>query len=850
MAKKTAIAKVPTWLIGTIITGLFLFSFVFKGSVGILNDFELKSYDFRMKMFSPTLESDRIAIVAIDSESISKLGRWPWSRDKIATVITKLSSDEYNAKVIGLNILFTEPEESTGLKLLNSTRQVFFDLGLDSTRKGKEYLAILSEQEANLNNDTKLLEAVREAGNVVLPMAFGFEQNLNFEDSAEMAEHVVKNAATQVIPMDGNIFYAPVVGQSMLSPLEELAKASDAMGHLNKFPGRYDDGIDRWESLLIEYGGEVFPSYALAIAARYKGIAIGDLEADLGGSDSGGIAMKDHVIETDDMFGSLINYYNREESFPVYSFFDIYNDKISPGAFKNKIVLIGITDVGLGDASPTPVSPVFSAVEREATVIENILSLNTIKEPWWSPLATLITIIAFGVISTLTIVRMSAKKSSVVNMVLLVSYVGAVFYFFSSQHLWIDLTHPTLLMLFNYIAISSKKFYATEEEKDSAVGESDEANKLLGLTFQSKGMLEMAFEKFKKMHVDEEIRGILYNLAMDFEKKRNWTQALDAYERIKDGKFKDTEARLEKVNAIISGTGGAAVNLRGDAATIISEGGEMPTLGRYEIVRELGRGAMGVVYEGKDPKINRSVAIKTVNLDEIEEKQVGQIKERFFREAQSAGTLNHPNIMTIFDVGEDGNLAYIAMEMIDGRDLEHWCKKENLLKVKDTLMVIAKVAEALDFAHSNGIIHRDIKPGNIMVTKKGDIKVADFGIARIQSSSATKTGTVLGTPSYMSPEQVAGKKADGRADVFSLGVVLYEMLTSERPFTGDSIATIMYNITNSPPTPLKDYNPELPEFCQALIDKALARDLDKRFQKAGEFAAAIKWCMQKYESEL
>ena len=846
--KKKGLARIPNWTIGLAITGLICSSFLFGGSGGFLSEIELKTYDLRMKLFATGIESDRIAIVAIDEESIRKLGRWPWPRDRIAGVIGKLQSA--GARVIGLNILFSEPEESTGLRAVKVIKDGFAGLGLDKTKVGKGFYNKLLSMERELDNDAKLESSIRGAKNLVLPFAMNVSSGAPGGGGVggEVPAFVKASALSALVPPGGDTIFFPPVASSALYPTERLGKAGATLGHLNKFPGKFPDGIDRWEALVIEFKGALYPSFALSVASRYLGHSPTDVTADLR-PEAGTVGFGSSVLATDEQMGILINYYDRQSSFPVYSFFDVTNDKINQAVFKDKIVLLGITDLGLGDVSPTPIAPVFSSVEREATVIENLLTLRTIVEPWWSRLAVLGALLVFGVLTTVALSRLQALGGIVLSLFLFTFYVGGAFYLFTSERLWLEVTHPALLIALNYLAISSKKFLFTEREKIAAESESDEANKLLGLTFQSKGMLEMAFEKFKTIPVlDDEMKDVLYNLGMDFEKKRSWAQAASAYERIADKKFKDVPDRIERLSGYASGA--APVSLKGDKATILSEGAERPTLGRYEVLHELGRGAMGVVYLGKDPKINRQVAIKTVNFDEVEEKMIDTLKERFFREAQSAGTLNHPNILTIYDVGEEGNLAYIAMELIDGKDLDIWTESGRLLPLKDALMVVAKVADALDFAHSHGIIHRDIKPANIMVTKKSEIKVTDFGIARIQSASQTKTGTVMGTPSYMSPEQVAGKKVDGKSDVFSLGVVLYELLSANRPFTGDSLATIMYNITNSPPTPLDEYKKGLPKFCQALIDKALAKESEKRFQSAGEFAKAIRWCLQKYGSNL
>jgi serine/threonine-protein kinase len=262
-------------------------------------------------------------------------------------------------------------------------------------------------------------------------------------------------------------------------------------------------------------------------------------------------------------------------------------------------------------------------------------------------------------------------------------------------------------------------------------------------------------------------------------------------------------------------------------------------------VKELGRGAMGTVYLGKDPKINRQVAIKTVRFDDdVDEATMKAAKERFFREAESAGNLNHPNIIKIFDAGEDNEVSYIAMELLEGEDLKKYTEKANLLPIKTTVDYVIKVVNGLDFAHQQGVIHRDIKPANIMLLKDGTLRITDFGIARITASSKTQTGTVMGTPSYMSPEQLSGKKIDGKSDLFSSGVMLYELLTGSKPFAGESIAELLFKISNEKHPNPKEKNPAIPDRLVAVIDKLLEKDPEKRYQRGAEVAKDLAECLQ------
>ena len=265
-------------------------------------------------------------------------------------------------------------------------------------------------------------------------------------------------------------------------------------------------------------------------------------------------------------------------------------------------------------------------------------------------------------------------------------------------------------------------------------------------------------------------------------------------------------------------------------------------LGRYEVLGELGQGAMGIVYKAKDPLIDRVVAIKTINLGlALDEKE--EYESRFYQEAKAAGRLNHPNIVTIYDVGKSGDVAYIAMELLEGRELRDIMNDGGLLPVEQVLDIVTQVAQGLAYAHEHEIVHRDVKPSNIMVIRDGHVKITDFGIARMASSAVrTQTGMVLGSPKYMSPEQVMGKALDQRSDIFSLGVMLYEMLTGQAPFNGENVNAIMYQTLNAVPAPPNTLNPAVPEMANFIVAKALAKKLEDRYQNAKDFAVDLRAC--------
>jgi len=262
--------------------------------------------------------------------------------------------------------------------------------------------------------------------------------------------------------------------------------------------------------------------------------------------------------------------------------------------------------------------------------------------------------------------------------------------------------------------------------------------------------------------------------------------------------------------------------------------------GRYQIVGELGRGSMGVVYQGFDPIIGRTVAIKTMLTEGLSPQEFQEYKARFQREAQAAGILTHPNIITVYDFGEDGGILFLAMEFLEGKSLEKVVQEQNVLPLETIVPIYDQVCSALDHAHRNKIVHRDIKPANIMLLQNGLVKLTDFGIAKIMSLGMTQAGQILGTPNYMSPEQVKGRQVDGRSDIFSLGVILYELVTGEKPFGGQNITTVIYKIINENPIPPRELDGTIHAGLNYVISKALAKNSDERYQTCRELAEDLR----------
>jgi len=838
-------------IVGAVISAVLFVGF-FVG-FGPLDSLELKLYDVRAKMRATHKVGDQIVIVAVDDPSIQQIGSWPWPRAYMADLVDQLS--ESDAKVIALDLTYSDAEVNPGLEEVRKLHKQIVDArkdlvfsqtqGVDTRRERAvadqlfaQFDKIFVNAEKELDNDGRLDDSIALAGNVVLADYFGLPgPPLGRPDQAPPAD-ILKNAlpGAPASLLKGTALDA----LNIVPPIERFAKDAKAVGEINWLPDR--DGAIRRQPLLVEYMDKIYPSFSLQAARVYLNLEPGEVMPR-----DRAVQIGNRTIPTGPHFETLVNFYGPAKTFPQFSFVDVVTKKVAKENFKGKIVLVGFTATGLGEQRATAVSDTLSSVEYFATVIENILQGNVIVQPPWARNAELGAMILFALFITLGVPLLPAGLSAGIAAVLLVAYDGIAVWLFSSKGYWITMLYPSLLLVFGYVVMVSKRYFGAEREKGTLETESAETLKMLGLSFQGQGMLDMAWDKFRRVPVDAGMKDTLYSLALDFERKRQFNKAVAVLEHIGtvDKKFKDIADRAAKLKAMgetqILGTAG--LRKGGADATVMVTGTDVkPTLGRYEVIKELGKGAMGTVFLGRDPKINRQVAIKTLRFDDpdLTDEDKAALRDRFFREAESAGRLNHPHIVNIYDAGEDQDIHYIAMELLDGADLKPWGTKGNLHPMKEVVGVIADVADALEYAHTNNVVHRDIKPANLMILKNGAIKVTDFGIARITDQSKTATGTVLGTPSYMSPEQLAGKKVDGRSDIFSLGVCLYELLTGEKPFTGDSVATLVTSIVNTPHRPIQQLDTKIPEAVARVVDRALQKDPEKRYQRAKDMAADLR----------
>ncbi|MGV3492558.1 MAG: CHASE2 domain-containing serine/threonine-protein kinase [Ramlibacter sp.] len=773
--------------------------------------------------------SDRIAIIAIDDQSIANIGRWPWPRDVHAELIDRLAGAK--AKTIVHTAFFFEPQTDRGLAYIRRIKEAL-DAGGQPAPEGAGKL--IAEAEQALDTDAKLAASIARAGNVLVPSVFRIGEPQGRPDKP-LSAAMLRNAIDE-----NNAFSLPSV--SAQGPIDLIGNAAAGVGHLNLDAD--GDGTVRRDPLLVNYYGKAVPSMALLAAAKSLNLSPADIRLNIGDS----VQIGKLRVKTDEAARVLPQFYKGRDGkppFQVDSFYDVLSGKIPAAKYADKIVLIGATAAGVGDQTPVPGNPAATPVEMMAHVTSSILGEHFIVQPSWSVFAGIGALLLTAAYLVAVLPRLSAGMGGALTAALFLLFVGAEYGLLSTASTWIPLVYPATMLLIGHIALTTKRFLVTEAGKVKADEESAETNRMMGLALQGQGQLDMAFDRFRRVPMGDEVMANLYNLALDFERKRQFNKAQAVYEHMAafNRKYKDLESKLHRAKnlseTVILGGGGSH-----PGGTLLLDGGavEKPMLGRYQVEKELGKGAMGVVYQGRDPKIGRVVAIKTMALSqEFEGEELNDARERFFREAETAGRLQHQNIVTIFDAGEEHDLAYIAMEFLKGRDLVDHCRDGNLLPVPKVLSIVARVAEALAYAHRQNVVHRDIKPANIMYELDTDtVKVTDFGIARITDSSKTKTGLVLGTPSFMSPEQIAGKKVDGRSDLYSLGVMLYQMLTGVLPFRGDSMAELMYKIANEGAPDLGIARPDLPQRLARVVAQALAKQPDARYQDGEAFARDLR----------
>ncbi|MBM0107113.1 serine/threonine protein kinase [Steroidobacter sp. S1-65] len=527
------------------------------------------------------------------------------------------------------------------------------------------------------------------------------------------------------------------------------------------------------------------------------------------------------------------------------------------------------------------------------------------KRPSYAPFVEWSVVALVLLFCALLLPALGATIGGMTTLLFVVLLAGSEIIVLRSSQTWLHLTLPCVALIAGYGLYLVGELIRRANIRTEGARDPGANLRSLGQTFHRQGQLDLAFETYQRCALDAPTMELLYNLGMDFERRAQLSKASAVYAYIatRDPNYRELKVRRARVREepltrepAHRESHARATNPReslsrdpfvrddlapepalreappappvkrepprpirsrqpafdlNDHEATVPDLPELPlpgrpsskrTLGRYEIERELGKGAMGIVYLGRDPKINRVVAIKAIPLaEEFEEDDLAEARARFFREAEMAGRLNHPAIVTVYDAGEDNGLAYIAMEYLRGHHLSTHTDVKQLLPPKSVMLLVARVAEALHYAHRQNVVHRDIKPANIMFNPETDeLKITDFGIARLTDTSRTKTGIVLGTPSFMSPEQLEGRTLDGRSDQFALGVSLYQLLCGQLPFRADSMPRLMQKIATEPHAPIRTIRPDLAPEIESIIDRALSKSADDRYVTCAEMAMALR----------
>ncbi|MDJ0833372.1 MAG: serine/threonine-protein kinase [Gammaproteobacteria bacterium] len=828
-----------SWFPGLLISLLFLS----LGWSGMMTSLEWQAYALGSRLSPAPEAKQNLEIITIDEASLEELGKWPWPRSLLGVMVKKL--DGVGARTVGIALPLHTAQSEFGVNRLDSMRDQY-DGKYEKTVKD-----MLFRARQRLDTDGALAANLKRADNTVLAISYGLNNERRKGATSESRLLALKSYVLENYdrPQTGWLDYFPsVLSKGLpsvtqpLAPIPMLAKHSDA-GMLDES----ENGSGRLVSpMVFKYADQYYPAFSLVFAAKSLQVKTDDIRID----SRQNIQLGKVTLETDPGYRVYPRLYESSEdepAFKVRSFLDVYYNRIKTEIFKGKDVLIGITAPSLVDPVTIPGGDSMMPLLINAHLINNLVHGDMLQVPAYAMSAQLIALALVALFLMLVLPRMGLVMGLVSSLLLLFIMLNVHFGMMVVAQLWLPLALPTLALVCGVIALALRS--KIEEAQLRTQAHLFESNLTLGQHLQAQGQLDQAFAKYRECPIDEAMQERLYSLGLDYERRRQFNKAIMVFEHIGQSSkgFRDIKKRIKKnrqlQDMVVLKNGGATMH---GALILTDDGVQKPMLGRYEIEKEIGRGAMGMVYLGRDPKIGRTVAIKTMALsEEFEADELEHVKSRFMREAETAGRLNHQNIVTIYDVGEEQELNYIAMDYLKGQDLSNFRKKDKLLPLNVVVEIGIQVADALDFAHKNDVVHRDIKPANIIYDEaEGSIKVTDFGVAFLTNSSKTKTGTMLGTPYYMSPEQASGDRVDGRADIFSLGITLYELSTGRLPFMSESLSGQVFKICNEKQIDANKVRPQVPACLSRVINKALNKKLDDRYVSGAQMAKSLRQCLK------
>ena len=790
-------------------------------------------YDFLQKQH-PAVASERIILVDTASGDDNSLF---WDINQFEPII-----DALNSAGAALIVPLEAPPANTQLpniEQLTALAELEKRAGKGRNDAREKLLAKQLKGFREQHQQREAIAAtVREAGNIVLPIiARPTRQAL--EDAKDECRRLAVSP-TNTNTAEKSPWVREAAGTLMLP--EILCAGAANAGYAEYWPD--EDGVVRHNYLLVKSGQKIYPSLALAVAQADQN------NANLQYESAYNLQFDEQSINTGPGFTNLIRYYandGEQQAFRSIGANDVTTIQDAKTLFENNIVLVGDLSGAATGEFRTPFGSTMPMPILVATTLSNLLQMDFVSRPYWLDSAELVILLVIGIVILLSTPNLSVNRAIGVTLALAAILLAVEAYVLMAYGIWLQLVTATLFSVLGIISIQA----LTPRLKSNALTESVDASPQSKL--QNEDELDLTFSILRQQPPTEETKKSLYDIAMTHGKRREFARAervlsyIDSidtdYRDVSDKLKKLSGARAQKNIATSATKSGTDTSLKAAIQTNTTGSGNR-TLGRYIIEETLGRGAMATVYLGRDPKINRKVAIKTIALaEEFSEDDLEAAKSQFIREAESAGRLNHPNIIAIYDTGEDGNVAYLAMEYFAGEALNLHTRTENLLPPKWVLELTAQAADALNYAHGQGVVHRDIKPANLMYDAATDqFIITDFGIARLTDTSRTKTGIILGTPSYMSPEQLSASAVTGASDLYSLGITMYQLLTGTTPFRSDSIPKLMDKIMNERHAPVCSIRDDLSPEIDAVLDKILAKKPEDRFPNGRAMALALRDC--------
>ncbi len=622
------------------------------------------------------------------------------------------------------------------------------------------------------------------------------------------------------------------------APVNEIAEAAIPAGLVGEPSG------GTALALAHRQGEAWLPTLALLVHARAAGVEAGEIRV----AGPNRVSLADASLPT----GPALTVHAAGADYERVEAQRVLSGAIDPALFAGRAVVVGLAAAdaqraaaALGASSAKPVGPV-------AADVAALVSESQVHVPGWALIARGVAFVVVLAYLAWLVPALRGATGWILTAAIAVVAINAELVMLATRGAWLPLVAPTGALLAGHVAVGLRRAVGQRMRRLRAA--LDESNRTLAEAHREAGRLDEALQCLRQCSAEEATVARMYRLGLDLERRRRFPQAAEAFRYCArhGGGYEDAAeraSRCEKLQKSVSLGGGHARSTQ--TLALDEEGVEKPVLGRYEVERELGKGAMGTVFLGRDPRIGRQVAIKTMPLDqEFEGQSLDEVKQRFLREAETAGRLSHPNIVTVHDVGEEQDLAYIAMDYLRGTPMNRFAEPDQLLPVGEVFAALAQVADALAVAHGENVVHRDVKPDNIVYDRdSGHVTVTDFGVACLLDERQTRTGTILGSPSYMSPEQLAGRGMDGRSDLFSLGVTLYQLLSGELPFTGDSLSSLMYRISHERHRELRRLRPDLPTCATTITNRCLEKEPDRRYASAAQLAQALRRCREKLDQE-